>query len=77
VTVEEEGTDQYRRMLGTIYDGKLDVNAEQVRLGMAWVYRHYTSDPALLALEREARQAKRGLWANPRPVAPWEYRHSR
>jgi endonuclease YncB( thermonuclease family) len=77
VTVEDEGTDQYGRMLGTIYDGGRDINAEQVRLGMAWVYRHYSDDPALLALERDARQARRGLWADPDPVPPWEFRHRR
>jgi Micrococcal nuclease (thermonuclease) homologs len=39
----------------------LDVNAEQVERGMAWVYRKYARDQALFALEREARNAKRGL----------------
>lgn len=77
VRVEDRGQDQYGRMLGTIYVGTLNVNAEQVRLGMAWVYRHYSNDPALLTLEREARQARRGLWRDPHPVPPWDYRHRR
>ena len=27
------------------------------------------------ALEQEARQAKRGLWADQNPIPPWEIRH--
>ena len=27
------------------------------------------------ALEREARTHRRGLWAQPRPTPPWQYRH--
>jgi endonuclease YncB( thermonuclease family) len=27
-------------------------------------------------LEKEARVAKRGLWADPKPVPPWEWRRA-
>jgi endonuclease YncB( thermonuclease family) len=77
VSVDDQGTDQYGRMLGMVYVDKINANAEQVWLGMAWVYRHYSHDPALLALERDARQARRGLWADPDPVPPWKFRHRR
>lgn len=34
-----------------------------------------TKDESLGVLEEEARQSKRGLWADPNPVPPWEVRH--
>lgn len=52
----------------------LDVNAEQVRRGMAWVYDQYVTDRSFYALQREARNAALGLWADANSIAPWEWR---
>lgn len=41
VTVVEAGRDRYGRVIGTVYVGNVDVNAQMVRVGMAWVYRQY------------------------------------
>ncbi len=48
----------------------------QLRGGHAWVYRRYTDDAELLALEDEARRDRRGLWSLPERdrVPPWEWR---
>lgn len=75
VTVTE---DRYGRIVATAFrvnDG-LDINAEMVREGHAWVYRRYTDDPALIRLEEQARQAGRGLWGLPAAdrVPPWQWR---
>lgn len=40
--------------VGRVDVGGLDVNAELVRCGDAWVYRLYAHDPALLPLEAKA-----------------------
>lgn len=76
VSVREQ--DRYRRSVGRVYrlPESLDINADQVRLGHAWVYRRHLQDQSLLALEREARTARRGLWALPREqtVPPWVWR---
>ena len=48
----------------------ISVNAELARLGWAWVYRQYSSDAALIALEGKARRSRWGLWADPHPVPP-------
>lgn len=74
VRVVEHGTDRYQRTLGRVYRGNLDVNAEQVRRGMAWVFRTYATDASLFAIEAEARESKRGLWRDPQAVPPWEWR---
>lgn len=75
VRVEQQDMDRYRRVVGRVFIGATDVNAEQVRQGMAWVYRQYLRDRTLLTVEKEAREARRGLWSDPHPVPPWEYRH--
>ncbi|TCZ61384.1 thermonuclease family protein [Roseicella aquatilis] len=76
VRVVVEDTDRYGRRVGRVHAGRLDVNAEMVRRGAAWVYDQYSHDPILAALEAEARAARRGLWALPEAerVPPWEWR---
>lgn len=60
--------------------GGRSTNLEQVRAGLAWFYRHYADDvpeadrAALDGAEREARQSKRGLWSQPNPTPPWDFR---
>ena len=83
VSVRTHGMDDYGRTLGRLYlavDASneppgFDINAEMVRSGNAWAYRRYLIDASLLALEDEARRARRGLWSMPGPVPPWQYRH--
>ncbi|NQT17374.1 MAG: thermonuclease family protein [Planctomycetes bacterium] len=51
------------------------LSIELVRNGLAWWYRKYApKDKQLATLEEEAREAKRGLWADATPVPPWEWR---
>lgn len=77
VEIRERGTDRYGRTLGRIYQSGLDVNAEMVRRGMAWVYIKYVKDKRLNQLEAEAREQRRGLWEDKDPVPPWEWRRAR
>jgi len=76
VLVVERGKDRYQRTLGMVYRGDLDVNAEQVKQGMAWVFRQYSKDATLYPIEAEAKEQKRGLWRDPEPVPPWEWRRA-
>ena len=74
VLVVSEAVDRYGRMVAHLFLNGLDVNAEQIRTGMAWEYSHYHGNKALVALETDARQAGRGLWASSLPTPPWDWR---
>lgn len=74
VRVETVATDKYgRRVAQLIRDGS-NVNQQQVRSGMAWEYSYFHRDREYTALQREAQQAQRGLWSQPNPIPPWEWR---
>ena len=74
VKIISETMDQYGRMVAHLSINGLDVNAEQIHRGMAWEYSSYHSNKALIALQNEAKQAPRGLWALSNPTPPWEWR---
>lgn len=79
VKVLVRDVDRYGRTVGEVIlpDGR-SLNRELVRAGLAWWYRHYAPrDRELERLEAEARVARRGLWADAYPVAPWEWRRER
>ena len=69
--------DRWGRAVGRVYVGDLEVNADLVRQGFAWVFRKYRHRPALLELEADAKANRRGLWADVAPVPPWEWRRAR
>ncbi len=73
--VVKTDTDQYGRIVAFSYleNGK-ELGHEMVKAGMAWHFKKYNTDNDLAKLENEARKAKRGLWIDPKPVPPWEYR---
>lgn len=75
VRLIEHNKDRYGRTVGTIVlpDGR-SLNEEMVREGFAWHYKAYSKDKNLENLEADARRFKRGLWQDPNPVAPWDFR---
>jgi len=77
VKVWETDTDRYGRIVGFVFVGDKNLNKELLSAGLAWHYKQYSRDPALAKLEFEARSQKRGLWAEPDPVAPWEWRRQK
>lgn len=75
VEVEYITIDSYNRSVSVVYLDGLNVNVEMVRTGNAWWYRKYAPDnKALLDAESEAKTNKRGLWKNPQPIPPWDWR---
>ena len=75
VLVYDEG-DMYGRLVAHLWIGELYVNGEMVQRGMAWFDSQSAPDNLLNEYEREATEAKRGLWALPLEdrVPPWDWR---
>ena len=81
VTVVGVKQDRYRRLIAKILVDGQDANLEMVVSGHSWHYKKYQSEQgpadriAYAQAELDARLARRGLWADVTPVAPWDYRH--
>lgn len=74
VDVRPVGVDQYGRLLACPAVDVRDVCETMVEEGWAWHYRQYSSSTRLAALEKGAREARRGLWIDPHAKPPWERR---
>lgn len=83
VTVEYSKKDKYGRTVGKIVVNDVDANIEQVKAGMAWHYKKYQSEQsdadriAYSQAEDRARAGKVGLWLDPEPTPPWDWRKQR
>jgi endonuclease YncB( thermonuclease family) len=80
VEVDLRKKDQYGRYLGVIYISGVDMNQSMIQDGYAWFYKHYAKDQPKEEAQRyakaeaDARSKQRGLWSDPNPVPPWEFR---
>jgi endonuclease YncB( thermonuclease family) len=83
VAVEWNERDRYQRVLGKVLLDGQDVNLKQIKAGLAWHYKQYDKDLRLAdkRLYAEAQKAASlkgiGLWSDPAPVAPWDFRHNK
>jgi len=78
VEIRPQAIDRYGRTVAVVLRAGLDVSAYMLVKGMAWVYTKYNKDPSLPAIEKSARDSKKGLWSEPNPTPPWEWRkHNR
>ena len=70
--------DRYGRAIAMIYYGVDNkyLSAELVRVGMAWHYKRYSKSIELAELEIKAREEKIGLWSDPNPISPSEWRRN-
>ena len=79
VTVQGGKRDRYGRTLAEIRRGNTNVNLELVRNGNAFAYRQYLEGcdrNAYLAAEKQAEEARRGVWSIPGGITrPWDWRH--
>ena len=75
--------DRYQRILGKVVLNSEDICLEQVRRGMAWHYKKYQNEQSpedrtnYSDAEKKARDAKIGLWIDPAPMEPAQFRHKK
>lgn len=81
VTVEWSKRDRYDRIVGKVLTtAGTDACLAQIKAGLAWWFRKYadeqsTEDQRVYErAEGDARAAQVGLWSEPEPVAPWDWR---
>ncbi len=80
VTIEYQKRDRYGGIVGKVLLDGIDACLEQVKAGFAWHYKKYQHEQSLedqqlyAETEKEARDARLGLWRETDPNPPWEYR---
>ena len=75
--------DRYGRNICQIPLGQINgqsgtVNEALVAQGLAWAYTgsngRYLRDKGLIDVQAQAQAQQRGLWSQPNPIAPWQWR---
>ncbi len=80
LVMTQKKKDRYKRPLGKVIVDGQDVNLAMVVQGLAWHYKKYQHEQSegdrLLysSAEQDAREGRRGLWLDPAPIPPWEWR---
>lgn len=80
VQVEFREQDRYGRILGVVYVDGQDINLAMIKHGLAWHYKHYQRDQSpdkrqtYAAAEKGAQIAQIGVWRDPSPTPPWDFR---
>jgi len=82
VILECGGAESYgRQVCKVLLPNGEDVDLDQVKAGLAWHYKQYqdqqspTDQKLYAAAEDAARKARLGLWRDPHPVQPQDFRH--
>ena len=89
VTIKVTKTDRYGRIIGQLFAAPQDckscthtrdINLEQVKAGYAWWYEYYANEQSwsdrrnYKTAQNNARKAGLGLWSDPNPVNPYDWR---
>lgn len=71
----DDEEDRYGRRIGDVFVDGEAMSHQLLHAGLAWWNPRYApGDARLRGLQDEARAARRGLWADPKPVPPWIHR---
>ena len=72
--------DDYGRLVAMVLLGRKNISEELVRSGYAWVHIYYCRKKICRSwesLEREAREARIGLWGGDKIVEPWVWKRNK
>lgn len=71
--------DSNERLVCRVLVDGIDLSLAQIRAGFAWANganKRYVRDSKAFQYESEARQARKGLWQDPKPIEPWLWRRT-
>jgi endonuclease YncB( thermonuclease family) len=80
VVVEWNERDRYGRILGKVQKNGQDICLKMIQNGFAWHFKRFeqsqTEEDRINYSEAEeiSRQQEIGLWTDPNPIPPWDYR---
>lgn len=74
VLIKGGSTDRYGRTIGIVYHEQKNINLMLVQKGMAWAYIEYGKDPAYAQAQQQAEAKRLGLWSEPNPIYPQDWR---
>lgn len=74
ITYYPTKTDRYGRTIAKIYYNKKYLSEEIIKSGYGWWYKQYSKATHLQDVQNKAKKAKKGLWKDKNPIAPWEFR---
>jgi len=80
IEVKIKDIDRYGRTVALVYVDGESLNEALIKAGYAWVYQRYCKESFCkdwLSLEGAARYGKIGLWSEPDPIAPWDFRYKK
>jgi len=69
--------DRYGRSVAKIYYGTKYLSAEIIKYGMGWHYKKHSKSKELARLEQQARAKRVGLWIDPNPINPADWRKAK
>jgi endonuclease YncB( thermonuclease family) len=72
--VQTDKPDRYGRLIALVQIDGRTLNLELVRAGLAWHFLKYSKDQTYAGAEIDARTKKIGLWSQPNPISPWDWR---
>jgi len=74
VQVEFKNYDDHNRIIGYVKYENKDLGNELLKAGLAWHYKYYSDDIYMAKLEQKAKDTKTGLWQDPKPINPYNWR---